>query len=98
MWGGGGGGELVEHWKNSGGTSNYPPLWDGLYKLLWDMQHSKVAEKMRETGSSSKFYSLEIRSTHNYYSNKHTFTLTSKTLKMDHVMLQAYHFYVYPGM
>ena len=41
-------GELMEHWKNSGGTSNYPPSWDGLYKLLCDIQYSKIAENMKK--------------------------------------------------
>ena len=38
-------GELVGHWKKSGGTSNYPHTWDSLYQLLCDIQYSQVAKK-----------------------------------------------------
>ena len=41
-------GELVGHWKKSGGTNNYPHTWDGLYKLLRDIQYSQVAEDMKK--------------------------------------------------
>ena len=41
-------GELMEHWKNSGGTHDYPPSWEGLYQLLWDIEYSAVAEQIKK--------------------------------------------------
>ena len=41
-------GDLIDHWKKSGGRSDYPPTWGGLYKLLWDIEYSEVAENMKK--------------------------------------------------
>ena len=39
-------GELVGHWKESGGTPDYPHTWYGLYQLLLDIEYGLVAENM----------------------------------------------------
>ena len=41
-------GELMEHWESSGGTRNYPFSWEGLYELLWDIEHSAVAKQIKK--------------------------------------------------
>ena len=48
---------IFEHWvKNNGHPPNYPLTWKGLYNLLCDIQHRKLAEDMKY-----KLASKEVR-------------------------------------
>ena len=39
--------KLMAHWLDEGGTSDYPPTWEGLYTLLQDGEYSKTASQLR---------------------------------------------------
>lgn len=43
---------IMQHWLNRGGTHDYPKTWDGLYKMLRDVQCSEVANELKEAVTS----------------------------------------------
>ena len=40
--------KVMGHWLSTGGTSDYPATWDGLYILLEDVEFSEVAVELKE--------------------------------------------------
>ena len=40
--------EVMGHWLNAGGTDNYPTTWEGLCKLLTDMDYGTVSSLLKE--------------------------------------------------
>lgn len=44
--------EVMRHWLKKGGTRDYPKTWDGLYKMLSDVQYSEVAKELKEAVTS----------------------------------------------
>jgi hypothetical protein len=38
---------VFEHWLTSGGTPDYEASWDGLYKLLEDINCAAIAERLK---------------------------------------------------
>ena len=43
---------VLSHWLNNP-TNDYPATWDGLCKLLEDIQHSELAKKLRHCVSDA---------------------------------------------
>ena len=42
--------KVMEHWKE-GVSASYPPIWEGLYTLLEDMELAQVAANLKEAVS-----------------------------------------------
>ena len=40
--------EVMKRWLNAGGTGDYPTTWEGLCKLLTDMDYGKVSSLLKE--------------------------------------------------
>ena len=38
---------VVDHWLTTGGTQDYPATWEGLYKLLEDIDCAAIAERLK---------------------------------------------------
>lgn len=40
--------KVMGHWLGQGGSSEYPPSWEGVYKLLEDVQYVAVASELKQ--------------------------------------------------
>ena len=39
---------VFQHWIDCGGTSDYPPTWQGVCDVLCDIEHVAIAKKLKD--------------------------------------------------